>query len=306
MSDILKFIGNGAQLNLDDTEYYAAILGESPSKGARSPVLWNAAFEKFSVSAKMHPMDVAQDNLVSVVEALRVDKRFIGGAVAVPYKEQLVPLLDELEPQAKTIGAINCIYRDGEKLVGANTDGEGALCALKDFVGESLEGKKACVMGLGGAGLAVATYVAFEVGKAGKLTLANRTEGKATVLGEKLAHLTSIESASLPVTGSFLNDLDVFINCTSVGFQSEATGEKGYDSLISSDSLQQLQDSCVVFDIIYQPLETALIHQAENNGLKVLNGLSMNLNQAVIACNKAMAASGLGSHSVDDVRMAMQ
>ena len=105
-------------VDLAQTKYYAAIIGESPSKGAKSPILWNAAFKDLGIDAVMHPFDVTSDNLPGLVDSLRQDKAYIGGAVTMPYKVDLVDLLDEIEPEAQSIGAINCIYRQDDKLVG--------------------------------------------------------------------------------------------------------------------------------------------------------------------------------------------
>ncbi|MDE0810299.1 MAG: hypothetical protein OSB69_13385, partial [Alphaproteobacteria bacterium] len=141
-----------------DTGRYAAILGLSPSKGARSPTLWNAAFAAAGADAVMRPFDVTAANLPVLVAALKADARYIGGSVAVPHKQGLVPLLDRLEPEAERIGAVNAIYRDGAGLVGANTDGAGALEQLRGLV-DDLKNRHAIMLGLGGAGLAVAAYL---------------------------------------------------------------------------------------------------------------------------------------------------
>ena len=105
------------------TAKFAAILGLTPSKGARSPQLWNAAFTAASIDAAMVPMDVTPENLAGLVAALKADKRYIGGAVAVPHKQEIAKLLDRLEPEAERIGAVNAIYRDGDELVGERAAG---------------------------------------------------------------------------------------------------------------------------------------------------------------------------------------
>ena len=166
----------------DTTERYAAILGLSPSKGARSPMLWNAAFAAAGADAVMHPFDVGEAKLADLVAALRRDARYIGGSVAVPHKQGLVGLLDRLEPEAERIGAVNAIYRDGDDLVGANTDGAGALAQLQGAV-DDLGSRHVLLLGLGGAGLAVATYLAANVAR---LKLANRTDATAKAFAERL------------------------------------------------------------------------------------------------------------------------
>ena len=94
-SPIAPFLGNEKKPDFGQTDFYAGIIGESPSKGARSPVLWNAAFQGLGVSAMMHPMDVTVKDLANVVEAMRSDRRFIGSAVAVPHKQKVVEFLAE-------------------------------------------------------------------------------------------------------------------------------------------------------------------------------------------------------------------
>ena len=97
-------------LNLNETDCYSAILGSSPSSGARSPKLWNAAFKAINFSCQMHPMDVLPENLEKLIDALRLDDRFIGGSVSAPYKEVIIKYIDDVEENTKAIGAINCIY----------------------------------------------------------------------------------------------------------------------------------------------------------------------------------------------------
>ena len=122
--------------NLDITENYAAILGQSPSKGAKSPKLWNAAFSGLNFSAFMYPFDVLPKNLCALIDSLRKDKKFIGGSIAAPYKTDVIKYIDYVEENVKAIGAVNCIYRDKNgKLVGTNTDGAGALWSLQSAYG---------------------------------------------------------------------------------------------------------------------------------------------------------------------------
>ena len=341
MSSILDVIENKG-IDLDSTEYYAAILGESPSKGARSPMLWNAAFEGLNISAVMHPMDVVPDRLEEAVQRLREDKRFIGGAVTMPYKIDILPFLDEIKPEAEVIGAVNCIYRNGEKLIGTNTDGAGALWSLQEAVGSALEGKNVFLIGTGGAGFAVAAYVASAIGKSGKLLLANRTASSRGAIAKRLADQCIVELVDQwPVAPETVSDIDIVINCTSIGFETLKKDGKGAYSLKSYSPLGDIQDIRVeegdgaeqdymekassvieknqdqsqevltsmnnpfVFDIIYQPEKTVLLAKAEELGCSILNGKRMNLEQAVIAFVKATSSAKLYSGSNDSVREIM-
>jgi len=274
------------------TGRYAAILGASPSKGARSPVLWNAAFKAAGIDAVMHPMDVTAEDLPAVVAALKADPRFVGGAVAVPHKQALATLLDRVEPEAARIGAVNAIYRDGDALVGANTDGAGALSQIEELVGgaNALMTRRALVLGLGGAGLAVAAFLS---GRVTELTVANRSSATAETVAAKLGTLV----AGWPVGADVTSKIDLVVNATSVGHKDGPAG-----SPLDAAALAALPASAAVYDVIYQPDVTPLVAAATARGLATRNGLGMNLDQAVIAFGKALP----GALDMDAVRAAMR
>jgi shikimate dehydrogenase len=262
-------------IELHPARPYGAILGLSPSKGARSPILWRKAFAALNIDADFHPFDVAEESLPSLVSALKSDQRFIGGAVAVPHKELLVPLIDIVDPTAKIIGAVNALRRTSDaEIAGANTDGLAALDSLTKVAGK-LEGRSIALLGLGGAGKAVATCIAME---GAQLTVWNRTAFKAH---DFAINFPNVDVAASP--NDSLKNSEILVNCTSVGFSPNGTGSK--ESLINTNDLEALSSDAVVFDIIYQPLKTPLLKAAEDKHFRTLNGLEMNLNQAVIAFN---------------------
>jgi len=268
------------------TDRYAAILGATPSKGARSPLLWNAAFKAAGIDAVMHPMDTRPEALGDVVAALKADPRYVGGAIAVPHKQTVGAFLDRLEPEAERIGAVNAIYRDGEALVGANTDGAGALGQIESLVGgaEALKTKRALVVGIGGAGIAVAAYLS---GRTASLALANRTRAAA----ETAAKTLGASAVDYPLSPEALNGIDLLVNATTIG---HPDGPQG--SPADVDALASMPADGAVYDVIYNPAETPLLAAAKARGLKTLNGLGMNLDQAVIAFEKAVpGALGLGA-----------
>lgn len=261
-------------LDLPPDRPYGAILGLAPSQGARSPVLWRAAFAALGLAADFHPMDVAPADLSKVIAALRADPRFIGGAVAVPYKEALLGELDVVDGLAAEIGAVNAVRRHpGGGLAGANTDGMAALASL-EAAGGSVAGRRVLVLGLGGAGKAVAVAL----GRAdAAMAVWNRSIHKARAFAE---------AASFPVTvvedpGTVLAETDVLVNCTSAGFAADA--QPNDTAPLDLALLARLPASAMVFDVVYQPLRTALLCAAEARGLSILGGKDMNLRQAVIA-----------------------
>ena len=161
----------------------------------------------------MHPIDVQAANLEAVLEGLATDPRFVGGAVTMPHKETIAAWLgpDRLSPEAARIGAVNCLYRDDQgTLVGTNTDGEGALVSLERIAGP-VAGKKVMLLGPGGAGKAVAAYLA---GAGAQVTLAARDPQSARDFAGKIG------AKHIPMSAApdALSSTDILVNCTSVGF----------------------------------------------------------------------------------------
>lgn len=271
-ADVAALAGN--PLRYADSLQFAAILGASPSKGARSPILWNAAFEAQGIDARMLPLDVTEDRLTALLEALDANVRFVGGAIAMPHKEAVANWLGKrLTPEAVDIGAVNCLYRglDG-RLMGTNTDGEGALRSFEGHFGKPV-GKRVLLLGLGGAGKAVAAFFRRAVEPGGHLSVCNRSaSGQEAAMRMEAGWVPWAElSDALPTT-------DLLINCTSVG-----TAAQVGLSPVSAEQLARLPRVARVFDIIYQPSPSALLELAAARGLEVLDGMGMNLEQAVLA-----------------------
>jgi len=259
------------KIDVSCLDKYAAIIGERPSKGARSPELWNKAFRSDGKKFKMIPLDVKSENVVSLLNSLNFDKDFIGGAIAVPYKELVATWLgNNITQEAKKIGAVNCLYRGSDGLLhGTNTDGEAALLTFKDKFG-SLENKTVMVLGNGGAGKAVSSY--FSSSSANTMLISRCESGK------QYANKINAKWDSWGNVDNYIRNVDVIINCTSIGF-----GDQKSKSPLSAGQIDQVKDSAVVFDIIYQPLKTKLLEMTSRRGIGVLNGLKMNLEQAVLA-----------------------
>ena len=267
------------QIDISHLDQYAAIIGEYPSKGARSPKLWNAVFESEKRNCKMLPLDVKKENIINLLNDLNNDKEFIGGAIAVPYKEVVAKWLgDNITPEAKKIGAVNCLYRNSEGVLhGTNTDGEASLVTFKDKFG-SLENKSVMVLGVGGAGKAVASY--FSSNSKSTIIISRSEEGKyfSRKINAKWAKWEQIDD--------FISAVDVVVNCTSVGFS-----DQQIDSPLSNIQVGKIKKGAIVFDIIYQPLNTKLLQYAKDVGISAINGLKMNLEQAVLAyayCNSGI------------------
>jgi shikimate dehydrogenase len=271
------WIENAVDLPADQP--YSAIIGSTPSRGARSPRLWNRAYEATKTPGKMIAMDVSSATRVEdLMAALEKDPLFKGGAVTMPYKEVVAQWLgpDRLEPAAAPIGAVNALFRDASgELRGSNTDGAAALASLQNLLLE-LENKRCGILGLGGVGKAVAAYLASAKAN---LVLVARDPNR----HQKFA--TDCNGALLPwpLDCKTASNLDVLVNCTSLGSQPDFADA----CPVSPDVVAALPAQTVVFDVIYDPPQTLLLKLAQHQGLVVLNGLEMNLLQASLAFNKA-------------------
>lgn len=273
---------------------FAAIIGERPSKGARSPTLWNKAFAAHGIDCIMVPLDVEAPKVPELFEVLESTDSFIGGAIAAPYKEDFWRLCgSNLTSEALNIGAINCLYRvESGALSGTNTDGEGAVASIKTLETQLGE-MRVMLLGAGGTGKAVASYLVGELKSAEFLTVSSRSES-AGRLAAKLGckHIAWHDLAeSLP-------DNNLLINCTSLGDQ------KNIDqSPLSLSDLSLLPREAKLFDVVYDPAETKLLRNGRDLGLEVKNGLDMNLEQAVIGF--AYATGRLSDSWLMSTRQAM-
>lgn len=185
-----------------------------------------------------------------------------GFGISMPFKMEILPLLDDLSPLARSIGAVNTVVNDDGRLTGHNTDAEGAARALEEVVGE-LRGARALVMGAGGAARAVAFGLH---GRGATLTLTNRTFEKATALAAELP------GASARPTG------DLGSEAFDVVVQASSGGMDGMSAL--AFDVSALGVDTVVMDIVYKPLATPFLMASRERGARTIDGARMLLFQA--------------------------
>ncbi len=235
------------------------IIGD-PVAHSLSPVMHNAAFEKLGMDAVYLAFRVSPEE---VGDAIRGAKSLgISGLnVTIPLKEKALFFVDA-KPIAKKIGAINTIDFSSGTPVGYNTDGIGSLRVLKETVGE-IKDKNVLILGAGGAAKAISFYLD---GEGAKITIANRTK-------ERAVHLTSkLSNADFSGLGVELEKRieasDILINATSVGMHPNEDA-----TLVSAD---MMHPDLVVFDIVYNPMETKLLREAKRAGVKkIVDGVKM-------------------------------
>jgi shikimate dehydrogenase len=225
----------------------------NPIGHSLSPIMHNAAFSQKGINAVFIAFETRDlDASIKGMKGLGIK----GIGVTIPYKADVIPLLDELDDLAGRIRAANTIINRGGRLVGYNTDGIGALKALEERT--ELSGKRCIIVGAGGAARAIA-YVLREKGI--ELTVANRSVERGRSLCRALGcRFINLEELSR-------EKADILINTTPVGM------EPGYGSCLVPE--RALRDDMVVMDIVYNPLETRLLTMARSRGCIIIDGLAM-------------------------------
>lgn len=225
----------------------------NPVRHSLSPVLHNRAFQRMGWDAAYLAFEV--DDLKAAIDGIR-GLGIRGVSVTLPFKTEIIPFLDEVEGMAKKIKAVNTIVNEEGKLIGYNTDWYGAIEAIEER--EALQGKKVLLLGAGGAARAIG-YGLKEKGS--EIVISNRSSDRGRELGEELGCLFE------PLLSIQSLDADVLINATSAG-------------MYPNDGESPLQKEClsagmIVMDIVYAPLRTKLLREAEKSGCQTIDGLEM-------------------------------
>jgi shikimate dehydrogenase len=256
-------------LEISGKTQVCCIIGD-PVEHSLSPTMHNAAFNDLKLDFVYLAFRVETGEVQSAMNGVR-SLGIHGLNVTMPHKNAVINYLDEIDPNAKFVEAVNTILNDSGKLKGFNTDGVGALKALKEN-GVNLGGKKLLLLGAGGAARAIAYSLAQEVEE---LTILNRTADKAQRLAEVLRKQFNkrIEAKSLSPNRikEELEDADILINSTSIGMHPNSD-----KSPVSPEWLRP--DLCVM-DTVYNPIETKLAKDSKRIGAKVISGVEMLLYQ---------------------------
>jgi shikimate dehydrogenase len=237
-----------------------------------SPAMQNAAFRALNLDWAYLPLATPPESLPDALAGLKA-LGFRGANVTIPHKEQAILGLDEVTPEARSLGAVNTLVVSDGKLVGHNTDVAGFLAAL-DNAGCSP--RRAVVLGAGGAARAAVFAL---LSRGATVTVANRSPQRAQGLVNTLS-APSLQADTCPLDTMGLRDAlsraDLLVNATPVGMW-PATGATPLPSDIG------LHPGLTVMDLIYNPLETLLLRQARQPGAMVINGMDMLIHQGAIA-----------------------
>ena len=248
------------------------VIGD-PVLHSKSPVLHGAMLSALGLDAAYDARVVRRGELPDYLRWAR-DHGVAGFNATMPHKEDLLPLLDGMDPAARLTGAVNTVCLREGAWVGFNTDGAGALSALGEVLGFDPAGRTVTLLGAGGAAKAVA--LALAQAGAERVRVCNRTLKRAGELCARHPRLTPA-----PFDPDTLERLcrgaDLLVNCTSLGMEGCPRQFEGFSFL------DALPPHGAVFDLIYHPAETELLAQARRRGLRAMNGLPMLVWQAVLA-----------------------
>ncbi len=239
-----------------DTRVYAVIA--KPVAHSKSPLIHNRAFHATGFDGIYLPLLVDPSHLEDFVAVLR-SLPIAGASVTIPHKQSIVPFLDAVDPLAESIGAVNTVYWQDGKLVGANTDAAGITVPLSRR--RSLQGARVLVMGNGGAAKAAVVALAA---KGCAVTVTGRNTDRVVTL--------ALQHGAEPVAFDDLDGryFDVLIQATPVGML-PAIEDNLFPGRVPAD---------IVFDLVYNPLETALLQHARREGRTVISGIEMFVEQA--------------------------
>ena len=247
-----------------------AVLGQSLPH-TWSPYIHNSLFDAAGLDAVYLPVTVPPERLGSVTDVFR--SCFSGFNVTIPYKEKLLPFLDDVDEAAQVCGAVNTVEIRNGRMIGHITDGLGMLRAIEE---RGVKTHQADVLILGGGGAARVAGYAF-LSRGGRVTFAVRDAQKGNALAHALAQTQQdgLRRLSVRPLADCAEAHDILINCTPVGMYPHVDA-----CPVSADVIARCG---TVFDAVYNPRETRLLTLARQNGLPAIEGLGMLFYQAVEA-----------------------
>jgi len=249
-----------------------AVIGD-PIAHSLSPAIHNAAFRSLGMDLVYVPFRVRANELKAAIEGIR-SLGVLGVNVTMPHKTRVVPLLDAIEKTALQIGAVNTIVRNDGRLRGYNTDGQAALAVLQSLA-RSLRGRRAVILGAGGAARAIVYYLSKTVES---IAILNRTRSKGSSIASKIARLRGITCRSYGLSKASLErelgQADLLVNT----IPADAFARLG--NILIQERL--VREDMVVFDVNYEPKNDFLVN-AKLAGAKATDGLDMLVRQAALS-----------------------
>ena len=261
-------------MKIDGYTRLAAVVA-NPIKHSISPFIHNSAFEATGINGVYLAWEVEMGDLAETLANIRRYQMF-GINLSMPYKEEVIPYLDELSDEVRLIGAVNTVVNQNGNLIGYNTDGKGFFKSLPSF---TISGKKMTMLGAGGAAKAILAQAILDGASQISVFVRSVSMEKTRPYLDKLqvqtgfkVHLYALEDAS--ELQSRIAESDLLVNSTSVGMDGKSSPVP--ESIV-------LPETLLVADIIYQPFETPFLKWARSQRNPAVNGLGMLLYQAAEA-----------------------
>ena len=258
---------------------YIGLIGY-PLKHSISPYFQQAALDYHRLDIRYEAWETGPARLQDIVNDLRKPQN-VGANVTVPYKEAVLPLLDEVDGMASSIGAVNTIVKKTDRLLGFNTDAYGFIEALDKEGHFDPEGKRVVILGAGGVARAVGfalvqrkvaslaiTDGIFERAKALAKNLVRYIKGAPPSSKDLEPNVTAFQWQSLS-SAKTLDNCDLIVHCTTIGMKHSS--QEGQSPL----SLEVIPRSVLVYDLVYNPWPTPLLRLAQKAGANILGGLPM-------------------------------
>ena len=280
---------------------YAEVIGD-PIAQSKSPAIHNFWLGKLGIDAEYRACHVRPGELADYLAAHREDPDWRGCNVTMPHKQSVIHLIDQLDPVARRIGAVNTLVPQADGLLGINTDAAGFLEPLRGELEHRHLFRMARVLGTGGAARAIITALA---GQGFTLVVAGRDPGKARALLDELAPASEHHAVDLAhfadPTGFAFDDrkgcLDLVVNASPLGMRGQA--DLAFD-------WSHAPPGAIAYDIVTDPLETHFLKSARSAGHKTLDGLDMLIGQAAIAFEHFFGQAPPREHDADIRRLLAQ
>ena len=259
----------------ENRSFVSTLTGSFSTPAADNPTvaMVEAAYRALGLDARYLNCDVQPEGLGDAVRGARA-MGWVGFNCSLPHKVAVVEHLDRLAGSARVIGAVNCVVRQGQELVGENTDGQGFVRSLRTVVDPA--GASMVLFGAGGAARAIAVESALAGVQ--EITVVNRDPGRGSALVDLVSSATTARARQVVWEGTYAvpDGTAIVVNSTSVGLAPHG------EDLIDVD-LDSIGPGMLVADLIPNPPETRLLREAADRGAETLDGLGMLVEQGALA-----------------------
>jgi shikimate dehydrogenase len=260
----------------DSPNYKSELVGVFGQPVAENPtiVMQEAAFRALGLNWRYLNIEVSPQDLAAAMQGVRA-MNFRGINLTIPHKVEVLKYLDAVSPDAALMGAVNTVRREGDRLIGENTDGKGFLTALRTDAGVDPAGKRVVVLGAGGAARAMTVELALA--GATHITIVNRSAERGRALAALLGNNTPVQAEFVAWQANYAipPSTDIVANATSIGLFPNVDEQPEID-------YNTITANMIVCDVIPNPPQTPFLRRAAERGARTLDGLGMLVYQGAI------------------------